>query len=79
MQLEGDVRVADSLPDSGEPAEISAEHLAFDTQSQIVTTRDPVTLLVSGRQLHARGLIARLKERHVQLESAVHGSFSSVP
>jgi LPS export ABC transporter protein LptC len=79
VQLEGGVRVAGSLPDSGEPAEISAEHLSFDTQSQIVTTRDLVTLLVSGRQLHARGLIARLKERHVQLESAVHGSFSSVP
>ncbi len=75
VQLEGGVRVAGALPDKGEPAEISTEHLSFDTQSQIVTTRDPVTLLVSGHQLHAQGLIARLKERHVQLESAVHGSF----
>jgi hypothetical protein len=30
---------------------------------------------VSGRQLHAQGLVASLRERHVQLESAVHGSF----
>ncbi len=75
VQLEGGVRVAGALPDTGEPAEISTEHLSLDTQSQIVTTRDPVTLLVSGRALHAQGLIARLKERHVQLESAVHGSF----
>jgi len=75
VQLEGAVRVAGALPDTGEPAEISTEHLSLDTQSQIVTTRDPVTLLVSGRALHAQGLIARLKERHVQLESAVHGSF----
>jgi len=75
VQLEGGVRVAGALPDKGEPAEISTEHLSFDTQSQIVTTRDPVTLLVSGRELHAQGLIARLKERRVQLESAVHGSF----
>jgi len=75
VQLEGDVRVVGALPDSGEPAEISTEHLAFDTQAQIVTTHDPVTLLMSGRKLHAQGLVARLKERHVQLESAVHGSF----
>ena len=40
-----------------------------------ITTHDPVTLLMSGRQLHAQGLVASLKERHVQLESAVHGSF----
>jgi len=75
VQLEGGVRVVGSLPDTGEPAEISTERLSFDTQSQIVTTRDPVTLLVSGRALQAQGLIASLKERHVQLESAVHGSF----
>lgn len=75
VQLEGGVRVAGSLPDSGEPAEIYTEHLAFDTRAQIVTTHDPVALLVSGRQLHAQGLVASLKERHVQLESAVHGSF----
>ena len=75
VQLEGGVRLAGVLPDMGEPAAISTERLAFDTRSQIVTTLDPVTLLVSGRELHAQGLIARLKERQVQLESAVHGSF----
>jgi len=75
VRLEGGVRLAGVLPDTGERAEISTERLAFDTQSQIVTTLDAVTLLVSGRELHAQGLIARLKERQVQLESAVHGSF----
>jgi hypothetical protein len=30
---------------------------------------------MSGRRLDAHGLVANLKERHVQLESAVHGSF----
>jgi len=79
VQLEGDVRVVGALLDSGETAEIATEHLAFDTQAQIVTTHAPVTLLMSGRKLHAQGLVASLKERHVQLESAVHGSFSSVP
>jgi lipopolysaccharide export system protein LptC len=75
VQLEGSVHVAGVVPDSGEPAEIATEHLDFDTRAQIITSKDPVTLLVSGRELHAQGLIASLKERRVQLESAVHGSF----
>jgi LPS export ABC transporter protein LptC len=79
VQLAGSVRVNGSVPDSGQPAEISSEHLAFDTRAQIVSTHDPVTLLMSGRQLHAHGLVASLKERHLQLESDVHGSFSSLP
>ncbi len=61
VELEGGVHVAGVLPDSGQPAEIATE--------------DPVTLVVSGRELHALGLIASLKERRVQLESSVHGSF----
>jgi lipopolysaccharide export system protein LptC len=75
LQLEGGVQVAGVLPDSGQPAEIATEHLDFDTRAQIIATRDPVTLLVSGRELHAQGLSASLKERRVQLESSVHGSF----
>ena len=75
VQLAGDVRVSGTLPDSEGPAEIDTEHLAFDTTAQLVATRDPVTLLMSGRRLSALGLVASLKERRVQLESAVHGSF----
>ena len=75
VQLEGGVRVAGIVPDSGQPAEIATEHLDFDTRAQIIATRDPVTLLVSGRELHAQGLVASLKDRRVQLESGVHGSF----
>ena len=75
VQLDGSVQVSGVIPESGEPAAIATEHLAFDTNAQLVTTHDPVTLLVSGRQLNARGLVASLKERRVQLESAVHGSF----
>jgi len=76
VQLEGGVRVVGSLPDSGEPAEIYSEAPGVrHPRHRFVTTHDPVTLLMSGRQLHAQGLVASLKERHVQLESAVHGSF----
>jgi LPS export ABC transporter protein LptC len=75
VKLDGNVHVAGILPGSEQPAEISTEHLAFDTQAQVVSTRDPVTLVMSGRQLNALGMVASLKDRHVQLESAVHGSF----
>ena len=79
VQLAGNVRVNGLVPDTGQPAEIASEHLAFDTRAQIVSTHDRVTLLMSGRQLHAQGLVANLKERHLQLESDVHGSFSTLP
>jgi LPS export ABC transporter protein LptC len=75
VELDGDVHVAGILPGTADPAEIVSEHLALDIDAQIVTTRDPVTLVTAGRQLNATGLVASLKERHVQLESAVHGSF----
>ena len=76
VQLHGDVHVAGILPGTAETAEITSQHLAFDTNAQIVSTREPVTLLMSGRQLNAQGMVANLKERHVQLESAVHGTFA---
>jgi len=75
VSLAGNVQVNGMLPGSEERTEITTEHLAFDTSAQIVATRDPVTIVMTGRQLSAQGLVASLKERHVQLESAVHGSF----
>ncbi|MBV8404752.1 MAG: LPS export ABC transporter periplasmic protein LptC [Gammaproteobacteria bacterium] len=75
VQLDGDVHVTGTLPGTNEPTEITSEHLSVDTNSQIVTTQAPVTIVMSGRELAARGLVANLKERHVHLESAVHGAF----
>ena len=41
---------------------------------QILTTREPVTLDDDGAHSSRRtGMVANLKERHVQLESDVHG------
>jgi lipopolysaccharide export system protein LptC len=75
VKLAGDVHVSGIVPGTSEPAEFTSEHVAFDTNSQIVTTDDPVTLTMSGRKLDAQGMVANLKERHVQLESSVHGSY----
>jgi len=76
VQLDGDVHVAGILPGTDETAEITSQHLLFDTNAQVVSTREPVTLMMSGRRLDAQGLTANLKERRVQLESAVNGSFA---
>lgn len=75
VRLAGDVHVNGLLPGSNEPAEMISEHLAYDSNTEVVSTADPVTLVMSGRQLSATGLVANLKGQHLQLESAVHGSF----
>lgn len=75
VKLAGDVHVAGTLPGTTEATEITSERLAFDTNAQIVATSDPVSILMSGRKLDAKGMVVSLKEGHVQLESAVHGSF----
>ena len=75
VRLSGDVHVNGLFPGTEQPAEMTTEHLAFDTRTEVVATRDPVTLAMSGRTLNAQGMVASLKEGHVQLESAVHGTF----
>jgi lipopolysaccharide export system protein LptC len=75
VQLEGSVHVEGTLPGTEEQAQIVTERLGVDTHAQVLATRDPVELTMSGRTLDAQGLVASLKERRVQLESAVHGSF----
>jgi LPS export ABC transporter protein LptC len=75
VKLDGAVHATGVLPGTSDPADLTTEHLVFDTNTQIVTTRDPVTLIMSGRKLDAEGMVANLKERHVQLESAVHGTY----
>jgi LPS export ABC transporter protein LptC len=75
IELDGAVRVSGVVPGTQEAAEITSEHLSFDTHAQLVTTHDPVTIVFAGRQLAAQGLVANLKEQRMQLESAVHGTF----
>jgi lipopolysaccharide export system protein LptC len=75
VQLDGDVHVVGTLPHSQDPAEITTQHLAFDTRAQVATTHDPVVFDVAGHRLHGTGLMVSLKEHRVQLESDVHGTF----
>lgn len=75
VRLEGAVHVAGLMPETNAPTELTTERLAFDTNTQVIATRDPVTLTMSGHTLAAEGLVANLKDGRVQLESAVHGSY----
>ncbi|HEY5103069.1 MAG TPA: LPS export ABC transporter periplasmic protein LptC [Steroidobacteraceae bacterium] len=75
IDLSGNVHVAGLLPGTDAPADIASERLSFDTHTQVVTSAAPVTLSWAGRQVHAIGIVANLKDSQVQLESAVHGIF----
>lgn len=76
VKLSGNVRVSGTVRGSSEPAQILTASLSVDIRSYIVSTRDPVQMLWSGGKLAATGLIANLKDHRVELESAVHGTFS---
>jgi len=75
VQLAGDVQINGILPGLNQPADMTTDRLSFDTNAQVAATRDPVTIVMTGRKLAAQGMVANLKERRVQLESEVHGSF----
>lgn len=76
IELTGDVRVVGVVPGTNGLAQILTDRLFFDTQTEVATTPDPVTLIWSGRELHGIGLVANLKDRRVRLESSVHGRFT---
>jgi lipopolysaccharide export system protein LptC len=73
VELAGDVHVNGTPPGTLHPAEITTEHLKFDTNSKIASTQDPVMLTWSGQQMKGTGMRASLNDGRVQLESAVHG------
>jgi LPS export ABC transporter protein LptC len=75
IDLSGNVHVSGVLPGTDQPADISSDRLSFDTRTDVVSSEDPVTLAWAGRQIHSVGILASLKDSHVQLESAVHGIF----
>jgi len=75
VQLSGNVHVSGKLQASG-TAQIATAALSVDIRDDIVSTRQPVQMIWSGRPLSSVGLIANLKDHRVQLESDVHGTFS---
>ena len=76
IELQGAVRVTGTLEGREGAARISTEQLSFDTDTEIVSSRVPVTLTWSGHRLEAVGMSADLKAQQLQLESAVQGRFA---
>lgn len=76
IELDGHVNVSGSVQGSSSPIRIATDSLSFNSRSDIVSTPDPVTLSWSGQQVHARGLVADLKARRLQLESSVHATLT---
>ncbi len=76
IHLAGDVLVTGRFPDSPADAQIRTQALDYDTVSQDLGTKMPVSITWGNQRLTARGLSANLKQDNLQLESAVHGRFS---
>jgi len=74
--LTGDVHVDGILPGSTDATDLATEKLSVDSRAEVITTENPVTLTSPGRLLNSLGMEADLKERHLVLESSVHGTFS---
>jgi LPS export ABC transporter protein LptC len=72
VDLSGDVHVNGTPEGTLQPVEIVTEHLQFDTNSKIATTKDPVTFTWSGQEMRGKGMRATLNDWRMQLESAVH-------
>jgi LPS export ABC transporter protein LptC len=73
VELSGDVHVNGTPQGALQPAEIVTNRLAFDTNTKIASTREPVTLTWSGQEIKGKGMRAALNDGRVQLESAVRG------
>lgn len=76
IALSGNVHVVGTPPESQATAQISTDVLSVDLHNDLVSTRNPVTLLWAGAVLSATGLVADLKDYRVELQSQVHGTFS---
>jgi LPS export ABC transporter protein LptC len=75
VDLAGAVTLSGLPSGSSEAARISTDRLSVDTRTEVVKTKDPLTLDWGGRQIRARGLLAQLREGRLQLESNVHGRY----
>lgn len=75
VELSGNVHVSGTLAGASGDAQIFSDALSVDVRTNVVSTKDPVRMLWSGRELNSTGLIANLNDHRVELESAVHGSF----
>jgi LPS export ABC transporter protein LptC len=76
IDVDGNVVLSGPLEGSSAPLDVRTQQLSFDTRTELASTDADVMLAWSAQQLASKGLVASLKDGHVQLESNVHGRFS---
>jgi LPS export ABC transporter protein LptC len=76
VHLAGNVHISGTIAGAAGEAQFFTSALSVDLRTNIVNTKDPVQMLWAGKQLNSTGLVADLKDDRVQLESAVHGTYS---
>lgn len=74
VELDGNVQVTGTPQGTQQPVQIVSNRLAFDTNSKIASTKDPVTFTWSGQEMKGKGMRATLNDGRVDLESSVHGT-----
>lgn len=74
--LHGHVRVVSSEGFSGNDTEIRTQYLELDPENYVAETNERVQIRIGARSLTATGMLASLKENHVELKSNVSGKFA---
>jgi LPS export ABC transporter protein LptC len=76
VRLDGNVRIRGVVAEGTPEAVIETPSLEFDTERSTARTDEDVRVVMGTRTLTAHGLYADLKQRHLRLESRVHGQFN---
>ena len=74
--LHGHVRAVSSEGFSGNDTEIRTQYLELDPENYVAETNERVQIRIGARSLTATGMLASLKENHVELKSNVSGKFA---
>jgi len=75
VRLSGHVRALSSEGFSGNDTEIRTQYLELDPETYVAETDQRVQIRIGSRSLTATGMLASLKETHLELKSNVNGKF----
>jgi len=73
--LQGHVRAVSSEGFSGNDTEIRTQYLELDPENYVAETNERVQIRIGARSLTATGMLASLKDNHLELKSNVSGKF----
>jgi LPS export ABC transporter protein LptC len=73
IDLAGAIDITGTFAGSNQSPHILTDKLHVDTQTEMITTRSPVTLTWAGVIAAARGMVINVKDSTVILEAGVHG------